>query len=131
MEIERLVQEDVSIALAIWKKDPESEENISELNGLIETVVKTGRGFSLRVKPRAFRKENLITYFPGEMEKYKVTDGDAFIFNIPTFEEMESGSDYLSLHAVTMGLPYLVLYAGSCSKEAHFAPSDVESIRVR
>lgn len=92
------------------------------LNDNIGLAIEAGASLSVKVKPRAFRKENILTYFPDGMKPFGKREEDGSM----TFEI----SSDLRLHAVEIGEPYILLNADSCSLEAHFSPSDVESINL-
>jgi hypothetical protein len=117
------IGKNIDSSLRFWLRRYDDDVMVM-LNSNIKLAEEAGADISVKVKPRAFKKENKITYFPEGMDKVGKREEDGSM----TFEITKDNG--LSVFAVKEGLPYVIVYAGSCSLEGRFAPSDIESIRL-
>lgn len=125
MEYIDFLDKNIDFALKFWKKLPKDECSMATLNGNIELALEAGAGLILKVNAQAFKKENILTFFPQAIRRFgKVQEDGSRTFKIP-------GKVRAKLYAEKMGEPYLIFYAGSCGVAAHFAPSNIDSISVR
>lgn len=102
-----------------------------ELNSIFDSISDAGLGMKVTVKERAFKKENILTFCPPEMYKIGDLGADGSVtFTIPSAQEILGGAKRLSIHAVEMGIPYIVIYGEGCAYEAYFNSHDIEKIEI-